>query len=90
MDLHVNAQRVQNKILVDGDGQPYLKDFGIVGMFTRYPLGCHGQEMLQYMAPERLPVVYTYGVAPSKESDVYSLAMTAFSVCTPFGNYPTT
>ena len=51
----------------------------------------HELETLRYMAPERVslesgPIV----VGPSKESDVYSLSMTSFSVCTSFGNRPDT
>ena len=44
----------------------------------------HRQETLRYMAPERVNAIgYVYGdvQGPSKESDVYSLAMTLFSVC---------
>jgi len=44
---------------------------------------CNQQEILRYVAPECITVrgVYFWLGSHSKESDVYSLAMTFFSVC---------
>jgi len=68
-----------------------LGDFAIAGVFTLYPFKNYQQETLRYMAPERISDGIFSGVAdPTKETDVYSLAMTSFSVRTSFGNHPTT
>ena len=88
----VDAQCVQNNILITQDGQACLGDFGIAGLFMRYTYRIHRQETLRYMAPERSS---PYGVGfvvngPSKESDIYSLAMTSFSVRASFVNHPIT
>jgi len=88
---HADAWSVQNNILIARDGQACLGDFAIAGAY-QYPLQFHQPETLRYMAPERV-VEHTFGsfiVGPSKGSDVYSFAMTSFSVCTSFGNHPTT
>jgi len=92
MNPHADAQCVQNNILITQDGQACLGDFAIAGGFAEYWCEHHQPETLRYMAPERISVRYdTFLVkAPSKSSDVYSLAMTVFSVCTSFGNHPDT
>jgi len=54
-----------------------------MGLFTEYTYMFHQEETLRYMAPECITVdrvIFRPG-GPSKESDVYSLAMTSFSVC---------
>jgi len=49
----------------------------------------HKWETLQYVTPERVWRDAGYSVRrPSTEDDVYSLAMTSFTVCTSFGNHP--
>jgi len=60
-------------------------------MFSGYHSGHHQPETLRYIAPECTDVVRGgYGIVdPSRESDVYSLKMTSFSVCTSFRNHPT-
>ena len=65
-----------------------LGDFAIAGMFTArwFTFEDYQPETLRYMAPERVSPL----ADPTKESDVYSLAMTSFSVCACFGNHPTT
>jgi serine/threonine protein kinase len=85
--VHVDTWYVQGNILITEGGQACLADFGIAGAlrslsFDRYKLGS-----LRHMAPERfsgnisgdidpLPILK----GPSKESDIYSLAMTSFEV----------
>ncbi|KAF9649102.1 kinase-like protein [Thelephora ganbajun] len=72
-------------ILITQDGRVCLGDFGISGgfsdlSFTRFKLGT-----ARYVAPERLDSLNS---PPSKQSDVYSLAMTSFTVLTrvlPYG-----
>ena len=83
MNLHADVWRVQNNILITPDGQACLGDFAIAAAFEQFSSGYLQPETLRYMAPER----FSYGGSPflvehpSKESDVYSLAMTSFSVC---------
>jgi len=75
------------------DGQACLGDFAIAEMFTSYMFSFkHYQpETLRYVAPERFSDDISSSVFnPTKESDVYSLAMTSFSVRASFGNQPTT
>jgi len=69
-----------------------LGDFAIAGMFTtqQFTSEDYQPENLRYMAPERISGVTSHVASPTKESDVYSLAMTSFSVCACFGNHPTT
>jgi len=85
-----NVRCAQNNILVTRDGQACLGDFAIV-MPSEHIYQFHHQETLRYMAPEC--IVHDWGTfvvhRPSKKSDVYSLAMTSFSVCA-FGNRPAT
>jgi len=89
---HADARYIQNNILIIQDGQACLGDFGITEAFTGYHSSLHEPETLRYFAPERIKM-HRYDadvVGPSKESDIYSLAMTSFSVCTSSGNHPTT
>ena len=77
---HIDARCIKGNILVTGDGRACLGDFGIVGAFgdlsfPRFKLGT-----ARYMALERLDF---FNGSPSKKSDVYSLAMTSFTVCVP-------
>lgn len=81
--MHADAQCVQNNILITEDGQACLGDFGIAGTFTGYLYLFHEPETLRYMAPERFlcDITSFLVIRSSKESDVWSLAMTSFSVC---------
>ena len=89
---HADAQSVQNNILITQDGQACLGDFAIDGMLKEWPYSYHQPENLRYMAPERISVRddVIWVTSSSKESDVYSLAMTSFSVRASVGNHPTT
>jgi len=78
---------------VTQDGQACLGDFAIAGMFTAnvFSFKHYQPETLRYIAPERtFDGFSSLMLGPTKESDVYSLAMTSFSVCACFGNHPTT
>jgi len=70
--------------LITQDGQACLGDFGVTATFA-YLFEFYQPETLRYTAPERI----TYNRGPlvgdhSEESDVYSVAMTSFSVRTSF------
>ena len=84
---------VQNNVLITQDGQACLGDFGFTGAFEPLSFYHYGSRTLRYMAPERL-FGYSFGdpktSGPSRESDVYSLAVTSISVCSPVVNRPTT
>jgi len=84
-------------ILIDDDGTACLGDFGITGVITDPTVVEPGSTttsrpgVVRYMAPELLnpPQFSLPNSNPSKESDVYSLAMTAYETLTevlPFGN----
>ena len=86
MNPHADVRRVQNNILITQDGQACLGDFAIAWLstWTSYVM-YHRPETLRHMAPERFlnrPHTPPLLERLSKDSDVYSLAMTAFSVCT--------
>jgi serine/threonine protein kinase len=66
-------------ILITRDGQACLGDFGIAGAFKDFAYHDNKLETLRYMAPERLLGAPAMN-GPSRESDVYSLAMTSFKV----------
>jgi len=77
----------QGNILVTDDGTACLGDFGITGIVTDPTIVVPGSltskpGFVRYAAPELL-VPSKFGLAnsnPSKESDVYALAMTAYEV----------
>ena len=89
--LSIDFRRVQNNVLVTRDGRACLGDFGIVGAFSSPVFAKFGIETVRYMAPERFArgtIYYAtlgrcrcYTTPPSKESDVYALSMTCFTVC---------
>jgi len=71
--------------LITQDGQACLGDFAITATFARL-YTFYQQETLRYTAPERIAYSLV-AVVPdehSKEGDVYSVAMTSFSVRTSF------
>lgn len=84
-------------ILVDGGGNACLGDVGITGIITDPAVVEPGSTttskpgVVRYMSPELLnPTQFNLQNSnPTKESDVYSLAMTAYEVLTdilPYGN----
>ena len=89
---HTDDQSVQNNILITKDGQACLGDFGTAWACIFYPPRYYQPETLRCMAPEHfIAQGDTFLVeVPSQKGDVYSLAMTSFSVCASFGNRPTT
>jgi len=83
-------ENIQGNILITEDGQPCLGEFGITGSFQRFNYYFYELETLRYMAPEsflfpHFPDTKTTG--PLKESDVYSLALTSFTVCSSVANH---
>ena len=79
----------QGNILITEEGDGCLGDFGITGIITDPTVAEPGSTTIskpgavRYMAPELLSPSQ-FGLTnrnPSKESDVYSLAMTAYEVC---------
>jgi len=88
VDPHADAQFIQKNILITEDGQACLGDFAIAGVLAWCRYDVLQPENLQYMAPERfvnLDHDRPHVVGYSTEADVYSFAMTSFSVCTSFG-----
>ena len=75
---------LQNNVLITQDGRACLGEFGIIGAFERFDFYMYELETVRYMAPECFYLKGAYGSpetsGPSKESDVYSLAVTSFSV----------
>ena len=72
----------QNNILITQDSQACLGDFGITGSFACFEFMVYEITTLQYMAPECFSSLL-WVEEPRKRlsgSDVYSFAMTSFSV----------
>jgi serine/threonine protein kinase len=70
----------------------YLADFGIAGAFFGLTLHTYLIGSVRYMAPEAFAGASHWAEiahVPSKESDVYSLAVTAYEVCPYVVNHPT-
>ena len=80
------AYNSQNNILITQDGQACLGEFWITGAFRDLYFNTHELGTLQYMAPE----CFSPEIWSPKESDVYSLAMTSFSVSSHVVNHLTT
>ena len=91
MSLHIDVWYMQGNILITQGGQACLSDFGIVDMFRDSLFHHHKPESIRYMAPEHFSqdTPSTIIIGPSKESDIYSLAMTSFEVCSSVLNHPT-
>ena len=85
-------ENTQNNILITEDGQPCLGEFGITGSFQSLHFYAYELETLRYMAPESFLFPdspnYPKSTGLSKESDVYSVAMTSFTVCSSVVNHP--
>jgi len=82
-DLRADTPYVQNNILITPDGNACLADFGITNETAGLNPRMFKLRTARYMAPERFhrTIFDTNGINPaSKESDVYSLAMTSFTV----------
>ena len=90
MNLHVDTWCVQSNILITRDGQACLGDFGIIGELKSVQEYRYKPGMVRYTAPERITWTCDIIFRPSKESDVYSLAMTSFTVRSSLVNNPTT
>jgi len=79
-DLHVDTSYVQDNILITRDSNARLTDFGITNEFANITRRMFKLRTARYMAPERFDFDNDISYA-SKQSDVYSLAMTSFTVC---------
>ena len=75
--MFINERYVKGNILITREGRTCLGDFGVVGGFGDLPFPRFKLTTARYMAPERLDLT---GGSPSIKSDVYSLAMTSFTV----------
>jgi len=75
----------QNNVLITLDGQACLGDFGIAGALQDLAPDVYHLNTLRYIAPECLgtSILNRHPNKRSKESDIYSLAMTSFSVRSP-------
>ena len=76
--LHVDASYLQGNILITPSGNACLGDFGIMDGFSTLWHYRFRQGTVRYIAPERLD--FDNIDSASKKSDVYSLAMTSFTV----------
>jgi len=72
----------QNNVLITPDGQACLGEFGIIGSFPCFRTRVYELTTLRYMAPECFSLQFgdQEPNRRSEKSDVYSLAMTSFSV----------
>jgi len=80
----------QNNILISPDGHACLGEFGITGTFRCFDFYVYELETLRYMAPECF-IFWRFETSDhSKESDIYSLAVTSYSVCSSVVTHPPT
>ena len=80
----------QNNILITRDGQACLGEFGITGSFPFFEFTVYELPTLRYMAPECFSS-QSWRQEPRKDlraSDIYSFAMTSFSVRSSGVNHP--
>jgi serine/threonine protein kinase len=90
--LNADAWHAQSNILITQDSQACLGDFGIGRKHVHGMQYDRGSGHLRYMPPEQFGCpVYMCEIkgGPSKEGDVYSLAMTSFEVRSSGMNHPT-
>ena len=80
--LVVNASHIQSNVLITPDGNACLGDFGIGDVFAKFWVDGPRPKLgtARYMAPEQFTPYGRIKFA-SKESDIYSLAITSFTVC---------
>ena len=80
MWTNANSRSVQESILITEEGNARVGDFGIRAITTVVSRGISTTSkpgVIRYLAPELL---ITQHSDPSKESDIYSFAMTAYEV----------
>ena len=77
--LHADTLYVQDNILITPEGNACLADFGITNKFPNLSYRIFKLRTARYMAPERFGSGNRTNLA-SRESDVYSIAMTSFTV----------
>jgi len=70
---------VQGNVLITQDGNACLGDLGITRLFADFSHRVFKLATARYMAPEQFDR-NSYAGPTSKESDVYCLAMTSFTV----------
>ena len=75
--MYIDQRSVKGNILITRDGRACLGDFGVVEGFCDLSFPRFKLTTARYMAPERLDLT---GGSPSINSDIYSLAMTSFTV----------
>ena len=75
--MYIDERCIKGNILITRDGRACLGDFGVVGGFGDLSFPRFKLTTARYMALERLDLT---GGSPSIKSDVYSLAMTSFTV----------
>ena len=83
-DPRADTPYIQDNILITPDGNACLGDFGITNEIAGLNPRMFKLRTARHMAPERFhrTIMDTNDINPaSKESDVYSLAMASFTVC---------
>ena len=91
LEACTNVRSIQGNILITDGGVACLGDFGITGLITDHTVmepgspEIYNPSPIRYVAPELLnPSQFSLvNSNPSKESDIYSLAMTAYEVSSP-------
>ena len=91
LEARTDVCSLQGNILITDGGVACLGDFGITGVITDPTVMESGSittfepDVVRYMAPELLnpSQFYLANSNPSKESDIYSLAMTTYEASSP-------
>jgi len=89
VDLDANTSYVQDNILITRDGNACLGDFGVTNELANLYHRKFKLRTARYMAPERFDDDDDVDLA-SKESDIYSLAMSSFTVRSSVGKQSNT